>query len=80
MSLVCISKAVVSRIEEEVISLSVLYFYLSFSLSLLWFQLIFMPFHLSYVAVSRPLFTLTGPLLLGLSVSFRQKKVMAVYQ
>ena len=49
LSLVWISKAVVSRIEDETMLLSVLYYncinILSFSLS---------PIHLSYVAVSRP--------------------------
>ena len=54
MPLVWISKEVISHIEEEAISLSVLYCYLQFSLSLLWFQPIFMTFHLYYVAVSRP--------------------------
>lgn len=68
------------RIEEEVISLSVLYLYLQFSLlSLLWFQPIFMSFHLSYVAVSRPYFTLTGPCYWD-SLYLLDKKVMAVYQ
>ena len=68
------------RIEEEFISLSVLYLYLRFSqLSLLWFQPIFMSFHLSYVAVSRPYFTLTGPCYWD-SLYLLDKKVMAVYQ
>ena len=69
-------------IEEEVILLSVLYLYLRFSLSLLWFQLIFMSFHLSYVAVSRPCHLLecypNRAMLLGFTVSFRQKSYGSV--
>ena len=70
------------RIEEEVILLSVLYLYLRFSLSLLWFQLIFMSFHLSYVAVSKPCHSLefypNRAMLLGFTVSFRQKSYGSV--
>ena len=70
------------RIEEEVILLSVLYLYLRFSLSLLWFQLIFMSFHLSYVAVSRPCHLLefypNRTFLLGFTVSFTQKSCGSV--
>ena len=70
------------RIEEEVILLSVLYLYLRFSLSLLWFQLMFMSFHLSYVAVSRPCHLLefypNRTMLLGFTVSFRQKSYGSV--
>ena len=82
MPLVWISKAVVLHIEEEVISLSVLYLYLRFSVLLLWFQPIFMLFHLSYVAVWRPCCLLefypNRTLLLGFTVSFRQKSYGSV--
>ena len=69
-------------IEEEVILLSVLYLYLRFSLSLLWFQLMFMSFHLSYVAVWKPCHFLefypNRAMLLGFTVSFRQKSYGSV--
>jgi len=69
MSLAWISKPFISRIEEEAMSLSVFYYCIctclcrchSFNPSLCHLS----PFHLSYVAVSRPCclseFTLTGP-------------------
>lgn len=49
LSLVWISKAVVSRIEDETMLLSVFYYN---CINILWFSL--SPIHLSYVAVSRP--------------------------
>ena len=49
LSLVWISKAVVSHIEDETMLLSVFYYS---CVNILWFSL--SPIHLSYVAFSRP--------------------------